>query len=298
MTQPTTLEQPPSRFAAANKLKLQLDNVRFEHTIFALPFAYLGMVLAAGGLPTLWQFWWINVAMVAARTMAMSLNRLIDAEIDRRNPRTAVRPIPSGRLSGRDVGLAALLSFGVLLLAAVMLNPLCVALLPIAVVFLVGYHYTKRFTWLCHYVLGVADGGAALGGWVAVTGELAWPPVWMGVALAAWVAGFDLIYSCQDADFDRRNNLKSVPAVFGIRAALGLSVVTHIVTILALSVVGWQLGLGALYWIGVAVTAALLAYEHLIVRPDDLSRLNVAFFNLNSLVAVVLFVFTAADLFF
>jgi 4-hydroxybenzoate polyprenyltransferase len=276
------------------KLSLLLENVKFEHTVFALPFAYLGMVLAAGGLPTWWQFLWITVAMAAARTLAMSLNRVIDWRIDALNPRTARRPVPSGRLKPRDVWLAAAASLLVLTLSAWMLNPLCLVLLPIALIFLIGYHHTKRFTSLCHVVLGITDGGAPIGGWVAVSGTLEWPAIWLGVAVALWVAGFDMIYACQDVEFDRAHKLHSVAADYGIGTSLILAKVCHLGTLASLAVVGVTLALGPLYWIGWVVAAGLLAYEHSLVSPTDLSRLDAAFFNVNGYLGVAVLAFTFA----
>jgi 4-hydroxybenzoate polyprenyltransferase len=275
-------------------MKLLLENVKFEHTIFALPFAYLGMVLAAGGWPTWHQFIWITVAMAAARTMAMSLNRAIDREIDARNPRTAIRPIPSGRLSVAQVWLAAGVSAAVLTFAAWQLNELAVKLLPVAMIILTVYHYTKRFTWLCHLVLGIADGGAPLGGWLAVTGSID-PPAWLlFIAVTTWVGGFDLIYACQDVDFDRANGLHSVPVRFGIGVSLWAARVSHTITLLALAGVGLMLALGPLYWFGWLAALGLLVYEHSLVSPRDLSRLNVAFFNINGYIGVIVFGFTLA----
>ena len=276
------------------KLSLLLENVRFEHTVFALPFAYLGMVLAARGLPTWWQFTWITVAMVAARTLAMSLNRVVDWRLDALNPRTARRPVPSGRLPAREVWLVAAASLGVLTLSAWMLNDLCVKLLPIAVVFLVGYHHTKRFTPLCHLILGITDGGAPVGGWVAVTGTLDWPAIWLGVAVAAWVAGFDLIYCCQDVEFDRAHRLHSIAADVNVATSLFAARACHVVTLAALAAVGLITGLGLLYWVGCAVAAGLLAYEHSLVSPTDLSRLDAAFFNVNGYLGLAVFAFTFA----
>src|SRR5581483_1315277 len=274
--------------------RLLLENVKFEHTIFALPFAYIGMVLAARGLPTLWQAVWITVAMAAARTFAMSLNRLIDREIDRRNPRTRARPLPSGRLTGLQVGLAAASSLALLVLAALLLTPLTLRLLPIALVFLAGYHYTKRFTWLSHYVLGITDAAAPMGAWVAVTDQLDPPAYLLGLAVAAWIGGFDVIYACQDVEFDRANGLHSIPARFGIATGLWVARLSHVVTVAALAGVGALLHLGPLYYLGCLVAAVLLAYEHSLVSPADLSRLNVAFFNVNGYLSVAVFLFALA----
>jgi 4-hydroxybenzoate polyprenyltransferase len=275
-------------------LKLLLENVKFEHTIFALPFAYLGMVLAAGGWPTWHQAIWVTVAMAAARTMAMSLNRAIDREIDARNPRTAIRPIPSGRLSVEMVWLAAGVSAAVLTFAAWQLNEPAVKLLPVAMIILTLYHYTKRFTWLCHLVLGIADGGAPLGGWLAVTGSID-PPAWLlFIAVTTWVGGFDLIYACQDVEFDRANGLHSVPVRFGVSVSLWAARIAHAITLLALAEVGLMMSLGPLYWAGWLAALGLLAYEHSLVTPRDLSRLNVAFFNVNGYIGVIVFGFTLA----
>lgn len=275
-------------------MKLLLENVKFEHTVFALPFAYLGMVLAAGGWPTWHQVIWVTVAMASARTMAMSLNRAIDRELDARNPRTAGRPIPSGRLPVGMVWAASAVSAAVLALAAWQINDLAVKLLPIAYLILGGYHFTKRFTLLSHFILGIADGGAPLGGWLAVTGSID-PPAWLlGLAVASWVAGFDLIYACQDIEFDREHGLHSIPARYGIAAGLWSARASHVVTLLSLAGVGWLMQLGPLYWLGWLAAFGLLAYEHRLVKPDDLSRVDVAFFNVNGYIGVIVFVCTLA----
>ncbi len=277
---------------ASGSAKLLLENVKFEHTIFALPFAYIGMVLAADGVPTLWQVVWITVAMAAARTFAMSLNRLIDREIDRRNPRTSGRPLPSGRLTSTQVGIAAAISLVVLLVAAALLTPLALLLSPIAVAFMVGYHYLKRFTWLCHFVLGITDAAATMGAWIAITNSMDPPAYLLGLAVATWIGGFDIIYACQDVAFDRANRLHSIPARFGIRTALWVARVCHLVTVLALIATGVFLGLGPLYYLGCLIAAGLLAYENSLVSPTDLSRINLAFFNMNGYLAVAVFVCT------
>lgn len=279
------------------RVALYLEAVKFEHTIFALPFAYLGMALAAGGLPTLAQFWWVTLAMAGARTLAMAANRLIDWRLDALNPRTAGRALPRGLLSAAEMVGLCVVSFFVLALAAWQLNDLCLQLLPPAVVVLVGYPYTKRFTWLSHWVLGLADGLAPVGGWIAVTGQLAWQPLVLGLAVGIWIAGFDLIYACQDVDFDRAHGLYSVPARFGVAAALRLSSASHALTVALLALLGYAMGLGFPFWLGLAVAAALLIYEHRLVRPDDLSRLDVAFFNVNGYIAVIVFIGTFASLF-
>ena len=281
---------------ALGKLRTFLEAIKFEHTIFALPFAYTGMLLAAGGLPTLAQFVWITVAMAAARTFAMALNRLIDREIDARNPRTAIRALPRRLMSAAEMGGYTALAAVILIFAAWQLNPLCLVLLPGAVILLTGYSYTKRFTWLCHIVLGFSIGLAPLGAWTGVTGTLDPRSFLLGLAVMTWIAGFDVLYACQDIEFDRTNGLHSIPARFGIRAALQWSTALHVLTVAALVAAGLVLGLGIVYWIGVAIAVALIIYEHGLLKPDDLSKLDMAFFNVNGYIAVVLFVATAGDL--
>jgi 4-hydroxybenzoate polyprenyltransferase len=266
-----------------------LDAIKFEHTVFALPFAYVAMVLAADGWPGWPTLLWVTLAMAGARTLAMAVNRLADRFIDAANPRTARRHLPAGLLTPAQVAGAAVAAGALLLLSAYMLNPLCLALAPLAVLFLVGYSYTKRFTWLSHWILGFTDGIAAAGGWIAVRGAFA-PPVYvLWFALTVWIAGFDLIYACQDVQFDREHRLHSVPARFGIPAALTIARVCHVLTIAAFGLLGAMMGLGWLYWLGVAVVAGLLVYEHSLVSPSDLSRLDVAFFNVNGYIALILF---------
>ena len=283
-----------------NKAAVFLEALKFEHTIFALPFAYVGMLLAAlvthGGGPSVWQVLWVTVAMGAARTLAMALNRVIDREIDARNPRTAGRALPRGLLSPREMSLYAVLAAALLALAAWQLNPLCLALMPGAVIVLTAYSYTKRFTWLCHLVLGAAIGLAPVGAWTAVTGTVDLRSLILGLAVCSWIAGFDLLYATQDVEVDRREGLHSVPARFGIATTLLASSALHLVTVGALVWVGLLVGLGIVYWIGVAIAAALLVYEHSLLKPHDLSRLDMAFFNVNGYIAMVLLVAVAGDL--
>jgi 4-hydroxybenzoate polyprenyltransferase len=286
------------------RLRTFLDMVRFEHTVFALPFAYLGMLLAAnyppqGGFrpPTLHQFVWITIAMAAARTFAFAINRYADRTYDARNPRTADRPIPTGRLSSRATlgyGAVALI---VLTIAAWQLNDLTLKLLPGAIILLVGYSYAKRFTWLSHWVLGATDGLAPAGAWVAVRAAVD-PPAWLlWLAVTFWIAGFDLIYACQDTEFDRSEGLRSVPARFGNAVALRLAQANHVLTVILLAAVGGVMGLGWVYWLGLAVVAGLLLYEHSLVTPTDLSRVNLAFFNINGYIAVTIFAATLVSLY-
>jgi 4-hydroxybenzoate polyprenyltransferase len=279
-----------------SRLSTFLEAIKFEHTIFALPFAYVGMLLAAHGLPSAAQFVWITVAMAAARTFAMALNRLIDREIDARNPRTAARAIPRGLLSPREVALYGLIALILLTIAAWQLNPLCLILMPGAVVLLTGYSYTKRFTWLCHGVLGAAIGLAPVGAWAAITARVDPPSLVLWLAVAAWIAGFDLLYACQDVAIDRAQGLYSVPARFGIAPTLVASSALHALTVVSLVWIGLLLGLGVVYWLGVAVAIVLLIYEHSLLKPTDLSRLNLAFFNVNGYIALVLLAAVAGDL--
>jgi 4-hydroxybenzoate polyprenyltransferase len=269
-----------------------LEMIKFEHTVFALPFAYLGMVLAAGGWPGWWKFVWITVAMAAARTAAMSLNRLIDRHIDARNPRTASRPIQTGRISAQTTAAGAVISVLILGAAAWLLNPVAFALWPGALVFLVGYSYTKRFTWLSHFVLGFTDGLAPAGAWVAVTGtfwRLSDLPGWVLLAtLTLWIGGFDLIYACQDVAFDQRERLHSIPARFGVGAGLRLAQVCHVLTVLLLAALGVWFHLGWPFWLGLMAVVALFIWEHSLVRPNDLSKLNVAFQNINGTISLTL----------
>jgi 4-hydroxybenzoate polyprenyltransferase len=266
-----------------------LDAIKFEHTVFALPFAYIAMVLAAGGWPGGRVVLWVTLAMAGARTLAMSVNRLADRFIDAANPRTARRHLPAGLLTPAQVGGAAAVSAALLLLSAWMLNPLCLALSPLAALFLIGYSYTKRFTWLSHWILGFTDGIAAAGGWIAVRAAFDAPAFVLWLALTVWIAGFDLIYACQDVAFDRAAGLYSFPARFGIKAALDAARLCHAATVAAFAALGWMMGLGLFYWAGVVVVAGLFVYEHSLVSPQDLSRLDVAFFNVNGYIAVILF---------
>ncbi|MFN8497506.1 MAG: UbiA-like polyprenyltransferase [Anaerolineae bacterium] len=275
---------------AGQAFRTFLDMIKFEHTIFALPFAYLGMVLAAGGWPGVWPFVWITVAMISARTVAMAANRAIDRHLDARNPRTANRALPQGRLSVGFVWGIVVVATVIFFVSAWLLNPFVFKLAPLALLFLVGYSYTKRFTWLCHWVLGITDGAAAAGAWAAITASFDLPAFVLWGAVAAWIAGFDLIYACQDVAVDRAEGLKSVPARFGIAAALTLAKINHVITVALLAWAGVLLGLGWPFWVGLVVAAALLVYENMIVKPNDLSRLDMAFFNINGYISVIVFV--------
>jgi len=269
--------------------------VKVEHTVFALPFAYVGAFLAVGGVPTSSDLVWVTVAMIGARSLAMALNRLIDAGVDARNPRTAGRELPRGSLLPRQVVLFCLGSLALFLVAVYQLDPLVRWLWPIPVLGFVVYPYLKRATWLCHLWLGAVDGLAPVGAWVAVTGELPWEAWALGAAVAFWVAGFDILYALFDLEVDSAQGLHSLPARFGVRAAFWTSRACHVLTVAALAAAGLGLPVGALYWIGAGVVAALLAYEHALVSPSDWRRLDTAFFTMNGVISIALFAFVLAD---
>ena len=269
--------------------------VKLEHTVFALPYAYTGAILALGEVPSATQLLWITVAMVGARSLAMALNRLIDAAIDARNPRTARREIPAGLLTRSNVVAFAAASLIVFLVAVWQLAPITRWLWPIPVAGFVIYPYLKRFTWLCHPFLGVVDGLAPVGGWVAVTNHVDPTSFLLGGAVALWIGGFDIIYATMDLDIDRTQGLHSIPRRFGIATALRITRVFHLLSVLLLVWLGIALGLGPLYYLGVAVVAALLAYENSIVSADDLSRVDMAFLTMNGVIALVFLAGVLAD---
>ena len=269
--------------------------VKLEHTVFALPYAYTGATLALGEVPSASQLLWITVAMVGARSLAMALNRLIDAAIDARNPRTARREIPAGLLSRSNVVAFAIASLIVFLVAVWQLAPITRWLWPIPVAGFVIYPYLKRFTWLCHPFLGVVDGLAPVGGWVAVTNHVDPTSFLLGGAVALWIGGFDIIYATMDLDIDRAQGLHSIPRRFGVATALRITRVFHLLSVLLLVWLGIALGLGPLYYLGVAVVAALLAYENSIVSADDLSRVDMAFLTMNGVIALVFLAGVLAD---
>jgi 4-hydroxybenzoate polyprenyltransferase len=282
--------------AAAVPLPRRLASlVRIEHTVFALPFAYVGAFLSLDTWPGLANMVWVTVAMVGARTLAMSINRLVDAELDARNPRTAARELPSGALSRAQVLGLCLLSLIVFLVAIFQLDPVVRWLWPIPVVMFVIYPYLKRVTWLCHVWLGACLGLAPVGAWLAMTGTAPWEAWAIGAAVALWVAGFDLFYSLFDLDHDRAEGLHSWAVRFGERGVFVGARVLHSGTVALLALAGFGLDISFFYWLGVVVTAALLSYEHSIVRPGDLRRLDAAFFTLNGVISVVFFAFVALD---
>jgi 4-hydroxybenzoate polyprenyltransferase len=269
--------------------------VRIEHTVFALPFAYAGAFLAVGGWPGWAGMAWITVAMTGARTLAMALNRLLDAELDARNPRTAGRELPSGALTTWQVAALSVAALAVFLFAVFQLEPVVRWLWPIPVAMFVAYPYLKRFTWLCHFWLGACLALAPVGAWLAVRGETPWEAWVLGGAVLLWVAGFDLFYSLYDLDHDRREGLHSWAVRFGERGVFAGARAFHAATVALLALAGWGLGLGAPYWLGVAVVAALLLYEHAIVRPGDLRRLDAAFFTVNGIISIVFCAFVALE---
>lgn len=273
-----------------------LRMIDIGHSLFALPFAYLGAFLAVGGLVSAHDFWLITIAMVAARTAALSLNRLIDRHLDARNPRTANWILPQGLVPLSAVWASIGVSFGLLFWAAAKLNPLCIKLAPLAVAVLVAYSYTKRFTWTCHLILGLAIGMGPLGAWIAITESLAWTPVLIGLAVAFWIAGFDMMYASQDENFDRQEGLYSMPARFGVPATFNISAGLHLLTVLLLIGVGMIQGLGWLYYCGIGTAVTILIYEHWLVTPDDLSKMHTAAFRLNRYVSLIIFICTLADL--
>jgi 4-hydroxybenzoate polyprenyltransferase len=269
--------------------------VKVEHTVFALPFAYIGAFLAVDGVPRAHDLFWITVAMVGARCLAMALNRLIDAGIDARNPRTAARELPRGVLRPWQVLLFSLASLALFLTAVYQLAPIVRWLWPIPVAAFVVYPYLKRWSWGSHFWLGAVDGLAPLGAWAAITNELPWEAWALGSSVAFWVAGFDLLYALFDLDVDRAQGLHSLPARFGVGAAFAGARLCHAATVACLVAAGLGLPVGALYWIGVAAVAGLLLYEHSLVSPRDRRRLDMAFFTMNGVISITFFAFVLGD---
>jgi 4-hydroxybenzoate polyprenyltransferase len=275
-----------------------LGLVKFEHTLFALPFALIGLLVATAGRPPGRVLLWVVVAMVGARSAAMAFNRLVDREYDRRNPRTAERHLPTGAVAPREAALFTALAAAVFVLAAERLNPLCLALSPVALAVILLYSYTKRFTEASHLVLGLSLAIAPVGAWLAATGRFAPFPLWTAAGVLCWVAGFDTIYACQDVDFDRRAGLRSLAARLGVRRALLAARGLHVAAVVCLAIAfGNAPELGASARGGVAIMAALLVVEHRLVRGGDLARIDRAFFTLNSWIGVVLLAAVALDLY-
>ena len=277
------------------RLLLFLDTIKFEHSVFALPFGVLTAFRAAGGVPPAWPLLWIAVAMVSIRTFGMGANRLIDAEIDARNPRTVDRALPAGLIKPREVWLYLAVSLVVFAVAVSRLERLAWYLSPTVVVVMALYPYAKRFTWLSHFGLAAVYVIVPPATWIGMTGEIYVPAGVMGIAAAFWVVGFDVIYATQDVEVDRAQGLHSIPARFGIARGLQFARAFHVVTVTSLVVAGLLMRVGPLYWVGAGLSTVLLCYEHSLVSPRDLSRLNAAFFAMNGVIAVVFAVFASLD---
>ncbi len=278
------------------KLKILLEMIKFEHTLFAIPFAIIAMMLAAEGVPTLYQMFWILVALTFARTVAMLWNRIVDAEIDARNPRTMGRAIPKGLVSVRSAVVMLVLSCGVFVLSASMLNRLSFILSFPALLVILAYSYLKRFTWLSHFVLGLVDAMAPAGAWIAIRGDLPFSIVLLSIAVVLWVGGFDILYSLMDLDFDRREHLFSIPVIFGVPRGILVSRLMHALMVIALVLFGLLYPMHLLYFIGVACVVVLLVYEHGLIRPDDFSKVEKAFYETNIGVSGIMLFFSALDL--
>jgi len=286
----------PRATGLIGKVRTTLDMIKFEHSIFALPFALTGALLAVRGWPTWRQFLWLIVAMVGARSAAMTFNRIADLRFDALNPRTRMRALPTGRLTLRFAAGFTVISCAALVLAAYELSPLAFKLSPLAIAILLLYSYTKRFTLFSHLVLGICDGLSPVAAWIALRNDVSASVLLLGAAVTLWVAGFDIIYACQDVEFDRALGLHSIPKRYGIAAALYASAVLHVLVVALLLIVARRENLGWAALAGVAAVAALLAYEHALVKPSDLSRVNAAFFTVNGYISLLFFVAWTADI--
>ena len=271
-----------------DRLKIILEMIKFEHSIFALPFALLAAFLAAKGMPSVLKIFWIVMAMIGARSAAMSFNRLADAPFDAHNPRTQNRALPTGKIKKKEVVLFLLISCGLFFYAAYALNRLCFLLSPFILSILLLYSYTKRFTSCSHLVLGLCLGLAPVGGWIAVTGQIDWLPVVLGIGVLFWVAGFDIIYACLDYEFDSRSGLYSLPKKIGLQRGLWISALLHLAAAICFFLIWPMANLGVGYAVAYLVTLFFLVYQHWIVRPSDLSRVNLSFFVANGIISVVL----------
>lgn len=273
-----------------------LRMIKFSHSVFALPFAFTSALLAAGGIPSWNKIFWITVAMVSGRSAAMGLNRVIDRKVDALNPRTFQREIPAGTIKTAEAIIFILASALIFLYAAYRLNPLCLKLSPLALAVFVLYPYTKRFTWLSHVVLGIAIAGAPVGAWIALRGTLDMEIIPLALSVVFWLAGFDVLYALQDVDFDKKSGLRSIPQRFGIKRALFLARTFHILTWMLLLVTAVIFDLGIVFHAGLILVGVLLVHEHRLVKEDDLSRLNMAFFNMNGYISLTVLIFTFFDL--
>ena len=274
------------------KITYYLRLIKFSHSVFALPFAFTSALIAANGIPTFSQIFWITVAMVGGRTGAMGMNRIIDRKIDALNPRTKNRELPRGVIKTGEAFIFTIIAFALLLFAAYKLNPLCLKISPIVLLVLFTYSYTKRFTWLSHIVLGTALSLAPLGAWIAIKGTFDFQILPLCFAVMFWVAGFDVFYAMQDIDFDKKHGLYSIPSAFGIKTSLRIARLFHLITIAMLLGLMPIFNLGALYLFGVLIASALMLYEHSLIKPADLSKLDMAFFNMNGYISITIFVFT------
>lgn len=279
-----------------HKIKAHADNIALSHSVFALPFAYVGAILAAGGLPSWPLLGWITLAMVGARSAALALNNLIDLKWDRLHPRFTSRPMVTGAVTVGEAVILIIVAVGVFVYATLHLPPLCLKLLPLALAVLVIYPYMKRFSWTCHLVLGVAQAAAPIGAWIAVTGTIAVPAVVLGLAVGLWIAAFDIVYGAQDVAFDRAHGLHSIPTRFGVPRALVISAVMHVVSIGLFIAVGAMLTMSVVYYAGVALAAFVLTYQHLAVSAIDLSGVTQRYFMRNGLVGLFILLFTIIDM--
>ncbi len=271
------------------KIAILLEMIKFKHTVFALPFALTGAFLAGRGAPDGIVFFWVVLAMVGARTSAMGFNRIVDRRFDAANPRTAARALPAGEVTLVESWIMVLLATALFFFACYMLNPTALLIAPVALTLTLGYSLTKRFTWLCHVVLGVALAFSPLGGWVAVAATLEGYPWVLSMGVLFWVAGFDCIYACLDADFDREAGLYSMPAIFGRHTGFRVAVAFHVLAFVLFTLTGIWSGLNFWYYLGIGITGLALFYQHLIVNPKDLSRIRQSFFSMNGLIALTLF---------
>ncbi len=279
-----------------NKAVLYLRMIKIEHSVFALPFGLAGAFLAANGFPELEKIFWIVIAIVNARAAAFGFNRIIDREIDAKNPRTANREIPSGKIKLWEAVLFTFICLAIFVYSAWALNPLCFKLSPLAILILFIYSYTKRFTLLCHFVLGIALSLAPLGAWIAIRGSFDWEIVPMVLTVVFWLAGFDTLYALWDVEFDRKFGIYSIPSKLGVKNAIYLSRVFHLIAWSLLVITGIIFNLNVFYWIGMGIVAILFIREHSLVKPDDISKLDIAFFNMNGYISITIFVFTALSL--
>lgn len=283
-------------YSIFEKIKIILEMIKFSHTVFALPFAFTGAILAARGLPTPSQILWIVVAMAGARSGAMGLNRLIDSKIDKLNPRTKNRAIPAGLVTGKQTIIFIFGSFLLLIIAAYQLNPLCFKISPLVILILFLYSYTKRFTWISHLFLGLSLSLAPIGAWIAIRGAIELPAFLLGFGVLFWVGGFDIIYALQDIDFDRSHGLYSIPQRFGTTKALSISRWFHFITLICLFLLLFLMDLGVFYLLGMLVITSLIIYEHSLIKENDLSKINAAFFNMNGYISLTVFIFTLVDI--